>query len=81
MCCCRLSAVEASLSSWSSTAAKLGSTVQQSQLNAAIAQLSSSWARQMHELTSQLSCSTSRLELLDGAAARQEQVVMQVGAA
>jgi hypothetical protein len=54
--------------------------VQQSQLNAAIAQLSSSWARQTHELTSQLSCLTSRLELLEGAAARQEQVVMQVGA-
>uniref|UniRef100_A0A383WNM8 Uncharacterized protein n=1 Tax=Tetradesmus obliquus TaxID=3088 RepID=A0A383WNM8_TETOB len=73
----RLSAVEASLASWSAAAAKLGSTVQQGQLNAAVAQLSSSWTRQCHELTSQLSCLTSRLEALEGAAARQEQVVLQ----
>lgn len=70
--------MDSTLLSCSSAAAQLANAVQQAQLTAALSQLSSVWARQAHELAAQLSGLTARLELLEGAAARQEQVVLQV---
>lgn len=76
--CCRLSAVESSMSTVTAAAAACSTAVQQHQLTTAVAQLSAAAVRQQQEIKAVLSGLAHRVELLEVEAARQDQVVSKV---
>lgn len=76
--CCRLSDLEVKASAWSKSAGLAKSAVQQQELAAGLAQLSTAASRRDHERAQQVAGLASRVEALEQQTASRDQVVTQV---
>lgn len=74
----RLSKVDAAVATCAQSAALAAGAVQQEQLAAGLAQLSTAAARRDHERAQRLAGLALRMEALEGQAARRDQVASQV---